>query len=134
MATAGYVTSFMKVPALTRGHLPISIFGMLFCPDGGHQPAAHWLRASWRLRSSEIAVALAMVLVACNIPHAGLMRTFSSVLVLPRQFNKVMPGWRKVGVLNYVPPGLLVTVPARDDSAWSAGSSGPGQARASPSG
>ncbi|MCJ7543867.1 MAG: hypothetical protein MUP47_04760, partial [Phycisphaerae bacterium] len=116
IATAGYVTSFFRVPAPTRGHLPISIFGMLFLVMAAINPLLHRLRAGWRLRPSEIAVAMAMVLVACNIPHAGLMRTFSSILVLPIHFNKSFPGWRKVGVLNYVPPGLLVTPPAGDDS------------------
>jgi hypothetical protein len=115
VATVGYVTSFMRVPALTRGHLPISIFGLLFVLMAAINPLLHRVRAAWRLRSTEIAVALAMVLVSCNIPHAGLMRTFSSILVLPIHFNKALPGWRKVGVLNYVPPGLLVT-PGGDES------------------
>lgn len=116
VATGGYVTSFMRVPALTRGHLPISIFGLLFILMAGINPLLGRLREEWRMRSAEIAVSLAMVLVACNIPHAGLMRTFSSVLVLPIHYNKVFPGWRKVGVLDYVSPGLLVTVPPGDDS------------------
>lgn len=116
VATGGYVTGFMRVPALTRGHLPISIFGLLFLLMAAINPLLHRLRAGWRLRSTEIAVALAMVLVSCNIPSAGLMRTFSSILVMPVHFNQVMPGWRKVGVLNYVPPGLLVTPSAEDQS------------------
>jgi hypothetical protein len=114
IATVGHLTIFLRVPSLTRGHLPISIFGMLFLLMAALNPLLYRLRASWRLRSSEIAVMLAMVLVACNIPHAGLMRTFTSTLVYPLQHNRAFPGWRKVGVLNYAPPGLLVTPPAND--------------------
>ena len=114
MATVGYLTVFFKVPSLTRGQLPISVFGMLFLLMAAVNPLLYKLRASWRLRSSEIAVALAMVLISCNIPHAGFMRTFSSTLLYPLQHNKLIPGWRKAGVLNYVPHGLLVTPPADD--------------------
>ncbi len=111
IGTAGYVTSFYRVPSLTRGHLPISVFGVLFVLMAAVNPLLHKIRAGWRLRSSEIAVALAMALVACNIPSAGLMRTFSSALVMPVHFSKMFPGWRSTDVVGYAPPGLLVDVP-----------------------
>lgn len=114
IATAGCLTGFVRIPSLTRGHLPISIFGMLFVLMAAVNPLLGWLRANWRLRSSEIALALAMTLVACNIADAGLLRHFPSMLVMPLQLNRTMAGWRKTEVLSYVSPGLLVKPPGGD--------------------
>ncbi len=112
IATGGCLTEFVRIPSLTRGHLPISIFGGLFIFMAAINPLLHKIRAGWRLRSSEIAIALAMTLVACNIPHAGLLRHFPSALIMPLQQNLTKPGWEKARILSYVPPGLLVDAEA----------------------
>jgi hypothetical protein len=69
--------------------------------------AVNPLLSRWRLRSGEIAVALALVLVACSVPGSSLMRVFTPSLVMPIRYNSINPGWRKNDVLSYVPPAML---------------------------
>ncbi|MFA6134767.1 MAG: DUF6785 family protein [Phycisphaerae bacterium] len=104
----GYLCPFFNLPPLTRGHLPIMIFAMLFVVMCAVNPLLTLAHRRWRLLSIEIALAMAMMLVACNIPSSGLMRHFSSLLVMPGHLNATNPGWRKNAVLSYAPPSALV--------------------------
>jgi hypothetical protein len=65
------------------------------------------LRASWRLRGPELALMAAMLLVACGITDAGMMRYFPRQLAHPMILNRTNPGWQRAQVLQYAPPAML---------------------------
>ncbi|MCX7590682.1 MAG: hypothetical protein N2255_03540, partial [Kiritimatiellae bacterium] len=92
---------------LIRGQLPVSVFGGVVVFVLLVNPLLGRLHSSLRLRPAEIAVIMALVLIACGIAEAGMMRYFPRNLVLPIHQNRLMPGWQKVNVLSYAPSLLL---------------------------
>jgi len=108
IVVAGYINDqYIRVNFMVGNHLPISVFGMLILGMVLVNPLLWKLRASWRLRPAELAVALSLTLVACNIPSSGLMRTFTPTLVMPIHHDQITPGWQKTNVLQYAPPQML---------------------------
>jgi len=88
---------------LVRGHLPVSVFGALIFVVAILNPLMTRLRRKWRLQPREIAVMLALVLVACGIADAGLMRFFPAALVYPIHRNRVEPGWQDAELISTKP-------------------------------
>jgi hypothetical protein len=88
---------------LVRGHLPFSVFGALIFVVVIFNPLLTGLRRRWRLQPREIAVMLALVLVACGIADAGLMRFFPAALVYPIHRNRVEKGWQDAELISTRP-------------------------------
>ncbi|RMD83583.1 MAG: hypothetical protein D6820_02100 [Lentisphaerae bacterium] len=62
-------------------------------------------------KRSEFALIVAMLLVACSIPSSGLMRTFTTSIMMPHFHAKTLPAWKKHRVPEEtVPPALLADV------------------------
>ena len=121
------VTPGMRGHLLTRGHLPISVFGLLFIGVMVVNPLLFLVRRKLRLRAAELAVVLALVLVGCGIADAGLMRFFTPTLARPVHNYRLSPGWRKHNLLQYAPAELMVQDPAAVQQ-WLVGLGRPGQA------
>jgi len=111
-----YVQKHIPGTVLVRGHLPVTVFGALIFVVAIFNPMLTGLRRKWRLQPAEIAVMLALVLVACGITDAGLMRFFPSCLVYPIHQNRQEPGWQDAELISTrpgstgtpkVPPWLL---------------------------
>lgn len=79
-------------------------------------PLAVQFRRRFALSSGELAVILGMGLVACAVPGSGLMRTFSTSVMLPHHHERLNPGWRDPNVLDLCPSRLLAN-PAVDEDA-----------------
>lgn len=92
---------------LVRGHLPVSVFGALIFFTILINPLLGLIHRSLRLKAGEIALILGLVLMACGIVDAGMMRYFPRQLVTPIQQERTHPGWQKTEVLKYTPPALL---------------------------
>ncbi|MGQ9662462.1 MAG: DUF6785 family protein [Kiritimatiellia bacterium] len=92
---------------LIRGQLPVSVFGGVIVFVLLVNPVLGRLRPSFRLQPAEVAVIMALILVACGIAEAGMMRYFPRNLVLPLHQNRLMPSWQKANVLSYAPSVLL---------------------------
>lgn len=92
---------------LVRGHLPVSVFGLMIFFVLAVNPLLGKLRASWRLRPEEVALITALILVACGITEAGMMRYYPRQLVHPIHMNRTHPGWQQDNVLAYTPPAML---------------------------
>jgi len=88
---------------LVRGHLPFSVFGALIFVVVLFNPLLTGLRRKWRLQPAEIAVMLALVLVACGIADAGLMRFFPAALVYPIHRNRDEKGWQDAELISTRP-------------------------------
>ncbi len=92
---------------LVGHHLPISVFGPLVLVGMLINPLLYVVRPSWRLRPSELAGALVLMLVACSVPGMSMGQNFTPILAMPAQYNLVNPGWRKHDVLSYAPSAML---------------------------
>ncbi|HAU36922.1 MAG TPA: hypothetical protein DCX07_04310 [Phycisphaerales bacterium] len=108
IAGFGYLNdSVMRLTYLVGNHFPIFVFGLLILLTIAVNPLLGLFGNRAKLRPSELAVIVAMMLVTCSIPGSGLMRTFTNVLALPIHFNQVQAGWKKNQVLELTPDALL---------------------------
>ena len=106
IAGAGYLNdNLLRNTFLVGNHLPVSVFGLLILVVIVINPVLGRLRC--RLRPSELAVTVAMMLAACSIPGSGLMRTFPTSLVVPIQYSQDKPYWSEHDILGYVPGAML---------------------------
>ncbi|MBS3733480.1 MAG: hypothetical protein KGY99_00955 [Phycisphaerae bacterium] len=108
IATVGYYNdSVLNMTDLVGNHFPISVFGLLALMAILFNPLLHLLGRRLPLRPRELAVIVALALVACSIPGSGLMRTFLSTVALPAHFTNNRPGWRDQELLEYAPDRML---------------------------
>jgi len=118
IAGIGYVHRYIGgLTHLTRGHFPIAVFGALFIVVVGINPLLGRIRANLRLRPGELAIALALTLVGCNVADAGLMRHFTQAVALPSVDYAARPHWRNAYLMSYVPPAILLAGGNADDPA-----------------
>jgi hypothetical protein len=117
IASAGFVNDWVfQLTMIAGNHFPISVFGLTLVVVLTLNPLLHRIRPAWRLGSSELAVIMALMLVACSIPGSGLMRTFAPTLALPVHLNEgvnrsawgARPEWGGHGVLSLAPKQMLV--------------------------
>ena len=107
IAALGHINDeFMHLSRLVGHFFPISVFGMVLLVALTVNPLLFLLRPAWRLRSAELATVVAIMLVCCGIP-GGLMQSFTPTLALPSHLNRLLPGWRKHGLMEYVNPAML---------------------------
>jgi hypothetical protein len=68
---------------LVGSYLPPFVVGVFFCLAVFINAPLQKLRPAWALRPGELAVVMAMLLVACAVPGQGLMRQFIPLPVAP---------------------------------------------------
>jgi len=108
-AAAGrYINAYIPGPALVRGQLPISVFGMLILFVTVLNPLLGRVKGNWRFRPSEIALMLALFLGVSAIADWGLMHCFPCNCVYPMHAERTTPGWQRTHVVDYVPDAMLV--------------------------
>jgi hypothetical protein len=116
VAGVGYLNdSVLRLTYFVGNHFPISVFGILILTAMFVNPLLHRLRSRWHLRPAELAVIVALMLVACSIPGSGMMRSFMQDLAMPMQYNANTPGWKKYQVLSYLPQAMRPGVGDYDD-------------------
>ncbi|MCK5801988.1 MAG: hypothetical protein KAI66_04110 [Lentisphaeria bacterium] len=96
---------------LVGNNMPVAVFGMLILVVAFLNP----LMKRFAFRGRELAVILTLTLAACCVPGSGLMRTFTTSLILPHHYNRVEPRWREKKVLEICPEGMLVDVAEDED-------------------
>jgi hypothetical protein len=108
IASVGYVNNqIIQITPVASDHFPVIVFGPLLLVLIVANPALKLLRPSWRLKPSELAVAVTLAFAGCAIPGSGMLRFFTRVLAVPVIANRTEPGWKKTEVLSYVPPPML---------------------------
>ncbi|MBT3378639.1 MAG: hypothetical protein HN742_27020 [Lentisphaerae bacterium] len=95
--------------------MPISVYGGLILFVLALNPLLTKLRRVRPLSATELVVILSMTLAACSIPGSGLMRTFTSTLMMPHHYARTSPGWTTQGVLESVPRRMLADVSVDED-------------------
>ena len=107
VAGGQFCDKHVPVPSLVRGHLPISVFGLLIVYVALINPLLGCIWGRMRLKASEIALVFAMFLIGSSITDAGLMRFVPSSWIWPIEQNRLQPSWRQTGLLAMTPPELL---------------------------
>ncbi|MBN2449275.1 MAG: hypothetical protein JXR77_02735 [Lentisphaeria bacterium] len=112
IAGAGYINDrILELESFNSGHqLPVIVLGVLFLLVVSLNPLLTRLRPDRSLRPAELALIVTLAMVSCSIPGRGLMEQFTQVLVMPFHWNRVTPGWKEHGLLEYVPRQALVPV------------------------
>lgn len=104
VASLTYLNDVIARQAQLIGHFfPLGVVGLLLLFAIGVNPLLG--RVGMRLRGGEIAVACAVAFAACGWPGAGFFRTASTIVAMPRHWEKIEPGWKAQHVLSYVPQG-----------------------------
>lgn len=85
----------MKQTQFVGNNMPISVYGFTILLLAVINPLLAWLRPRLALSGREIALMLALTLAACCIPGSGLMRTFTSSLIMPYFYEHTSPAWQK---------------------------------------
>lgn len=99
--------ALMGQTMLIGNSLPLAVFGGLILFLLLINPLLRRLRPGLELRGRELAVAMAMILAACAIPGSGLMRSFTTTLMLPHHFERTEPGWSEQRIVQRAPDIML---------------------------
>ena len=91
-------------------NMPLSVYGGLILFVLLLNPLLLLIGRRLALTGRELAVVLALTLAACCIPGSGLLRTFTSGLVMPRHFNRTETGWNENRITEMVPEEMLAGV------------------------
>ncbi|OGV83464.1 MAG: hypothetical protein A3K19_10000 [Lentisphaerae bacterium RIFOXYB12_FULL_65_16] len=88
---------------LVGNNMPVSVYGalILFVVLINPRLKKH------ALKGAELAVIMTLTLAACCIPGSGLLRTFTSSLILPNHYSKTNPGWRQQQIVETLPQRLM---------------------------
>ena len=66
--------------------------------------------------AGELTVALAMTLVMCGIPGAGLLRSGTAAMMMPWHWERSNPGWRAEDIVETAPRQMLASPGDQDDA------------------
>ncbi|HET6428594.1 MAG TPA: DUF6785 family protein [Phycisphaerae bacterium] len=108
IAAAGYLNDgLLRNTYLVGNHFPISVFGLLIVMVVAVNPLLGWIRSRWRFAPAELAVAITLMLAACSVPGSGFLRTFTTTLAVPLNYERTRPDWAGGAILRHVPPSML---------------------------
>ena len=116
-----YNDAVMHQTAFIGNNLPISVYGLLILFLIIINPLLFAISKKLGFSAKESAVVLVLTLAACCIPGSGLLRTFTTSLVMPYHLEKTVTTWqapppeqnlywRHESVLKKLPPYMLAEV------------------------
>ena len=108
--------------------MPISVYGGLILFVLLINP----LLRRWAFSAGELTVALALTLVMCGIPGAGLLRSGTAAMMMPWHWERSNPGWREERIVETAPRQMLAS-PANQEDALNGFIRGLGNGRGLPS-
>jgi hypothetical protein len=101
---------------LVGNNLPVAVYGALILAVVLLNPLLARLNRRWVLNGRELALMLSLVLASCCIPASGLLRTFTSSLILPHHFSRLNPGWTEKQIIKLAPEQMLADTSTDDDT------------------
>jgi hypothetical protein len=107
----------LKQSLLISDHMPVVVYGGLILAMVAVNPLLRRLGQRVPLSSREVAIVLAVVLSSCCIPAFGLMRTFTTSLMLPHHLRLNHVSWRENQVVESLPPMMLADPSQDSDTA-----------------
>ncbi|MCK5802531.1 MAG: hypothetical protein KAI66_06845 [Lentisphaeria bacterium] len=90
--------------------MPVVAYGGLIAFLLLANPLLRRVRRSWALSGREVAVVLALFLLACGIPGWGLVQLFPMTVIMPHHDCRINPGWKAAEVIDLPPAQMLVDV------------------------
>jgi len=100
--------------ALIGSYLPLAVFGGLFIAVLLVNPILGAIRRRWALTGSELALIMVMLFAASYVPGRGLMRNFTSFLMMPHSWEKNNTDWRRHKVISHLTPKEMLADPGDD--------------------
>jgi hypothetical protein len=107
----------LKQSLLISDHMPVVVYGGLILAMAVLNPLLGRLGRRLPLSPREVAVILALILCSCCIPAFGLMRTFTTSLMLPHHQRLSQVAWRENKVVEALPPMMLADPSQDSDTA-----------------
>ncbi len=104
-ATNHFVDQVALKPSLIGSHLPIGVFGSLTIAIILLSVISRGRFAWGLIRPRDLALGVAIALVACTFPGMGLMRRFTAIVAWPAYMQATRSDWQSTGLLSYVPGG-----------------------------
>ena len=92
---------------LVGNSMPVSVYALLIMLVVVVNPVLSRLRRGLGFTAAELALALTLTLASCPIPGSGLLRTFTSGLIMPVRYQKTLPAWNKHRIVDSVPERFL---------------------------
>ncbi len=96
--------------------MPVAVYGTLLAFLLLVNPLLHRIRASWKLSGRELAVIVGFALVACSVPSYGIIECIPTGIMMPRHFQRIEPGWRKIDATGIAPQRMLADVSADEET------------------
>ncbi len=97
--------------AFIGSYLPLAVFGGLFIAVLLVNPLLGLIRKRWALTGSELALIMVMLFAASYVPGRGLMRNFTSFLMIPHDMVRNNPDWRRHEVISKLTPKQMLANP-----------------------
>ena len=91
----------MRQTFLVGNYMPIAVYGGLL----------FWISKRLALTGRQLAVIMALTLVACYVPGRGLMHYFTTFLMMPHHYVRNTPSWKEHKVVEMAPKQMLAGVP-----------------------
>jgi len=95
---------------LVGNYMPISVFGGLLLLVMLVNPLLRLFSKRAILSGRELAVIVALALVACAVPGRGLMHYFTTFLMIPHEEARINVAWKSRDVLSVPPQQMLADV------------------------
>lgn len=92
---------------LVGNSMPVSVYALLITLVVVVNPFLNRIKKGLSLTAAELAIALTITLASCPIPGSGLLRTFTSCLIMPVRYQKTMPAWAQHQIVDSVPERFL---------------------------
>ncbi len=105
----------LKQTMLVGNLMPIAVYGSVILFVLLLNPLLARLHPRLPLSGKELAVAMAVTLAACVVPGSGLMRTFTSSLIMPHHLQRQRSGWQQADIVGQAPEGMLVDITADEN-------------------
>ena len=100
----------LKQTYLVGNSMPVSVYGVFIVFVAFINP----FLGKRRLSAGQIAVVMAIALAGCPIPGSGLLRTFTSSLIMPVRYQQTEASWREYKILDLVPERMLPDYKSND--------------------
>lgn len=119
--TGHFNDAYMQQTLMVGNFFPLSVVGAVLVIVLTIAPALFFIRKAWKFSAAELAVIVALPLTVCVVPGSGFLRTFTSVMVLPRHYEALNASWQRSDVLSYIPDHLLAGGPHANEEEYLAG-------------
>ncbi|HEX2949312.1 MAG TPA: DUF6785 family protein [Armatimonadota bacterium] len=108
--TSYFNDAVMHQTYMVGNNMPLAVYGALVLFLLLINPLLYFIGKRFSFSGRELAVVLVLTLSACCIPGSGLLRTFTTSLIMPYHIARTTPGWGDHKILERVPSRMFPAV------------------------